>query len=157
MLFSKFYLCGGVGKGKTKLSSYDSALYSCGIGDFNLIRVSSIIPPGAAMLAELPSGIRPGSLVHIVDACNYGDQVHKLLASYIGIAVPEDRRLPGVIMEYSTSSSSHQCREIVQGGLQEAMERRGIAKFTVTFRESIHKIEQPGFMFCTFAACVFFP
>ena len=35
----------GVGTGSTKLSAFDKALWNAGIANFNLIPLSSIIPP----------------------------------------------------------------------------------------------------------------
>lgn len=43
----------GVGFGPTKLAAFDAALREAGIGDFNLIMLSSMIPPGSTVV---PSG-----------------------------------------------------------------------------------------------------
>jgi len=40
----------GVGSGPTKLAAFDAALLSAGIGNFNLITLSSVIPPGTTVL-----------------------------------------------------------------------------------------------------------
>ncbi|MFI6427650.1 pyruvoyl-dependent arginine decarboxylase [Promicromonospora sp. NPDC050880] len=37
----------GTGTGRTTLAAFDAALASAGVSDFNLIRLSSIIPPGS--------------------------------------------------------------------------------------------------------------
>jgi arginine decarboxylase len=44
---SKFDLVVGSGEGATPLNSFDAALLDAGIGNLNLVRVSSILPPGA--------------------------------------------------------------------------------------------------------------
>ncbi len=44
---SKNFLTHGVGRHREKLSSFEMALQDCGIAQFNLVRVSSIYPPGA--------------------------------------------------------------------------------------------------------------
>lgn len=44
MLISVTY---GKGTGKTELSAFDAALWDAGIGDYNLITLSSIIPPNS--------------------------------------------------------------------------------------------------------------
>jgi arginine decarboxylase len=38
----------GIGLGQTELSAYDDALWKTGIGNFNVIALSSVIPPGWA-------------------------------------------------------------------------------------------------------------
>lgn len=40
----------GTGTGLTRLAAFDQALQSAGVADFNLVRLSSIIPPGAIVL-----------------------------------------------------------------------------------------------------------
>ncbi|WP_345214534.1 pyruvoyl-dependent arginine decarboxylase [Georgenia halophila] len=37
----------GSGAGRTQLSAFDAALRGAGVADFNLIRLSSVIPPGS--------------------------------------------------------------------------------------------------------------
>jgi arginine decarboxylase len=37
----------GVGEGRTRLSAFDAALLDAGVANFNLIRLSSVIPPGS--------------------------------------------------------------------------------------------------------------
>ncbi len=37
----------GAGSGRTPLSAFDAALREAGVADFNLVRLSSVIPPGA--------------------------------------------------------------------------------------------------------------
>jgi arginine decarboxylase len=37
----------GTGEGRTRLSAFDAALRSAGVSDFNLIRLSSVIPNGS--------------------------------------------------------------------------------------------------------------
>ena len=45
----------GSGTGPTELSAFDSALMSAGIGDQNLICLSSVIPHGSNIVFEKPS------------------------------------------------------------------------------------------------------
>jgi arginine decarboxylase len=40
----------GVGTGRTTLSAFDAALAAAGVNDFNLIRLSSVVPPGSRIL-----------------------------------------------------------------------------------------------------------
>lgn len=39
----------GTGEGPTPLAAFDSALLAAGVQNYNLIRLSSVIPPGAAI------------------------------------------------------------------------------------------------------------
>jgi arginine decarboxylase len=40
----------GTGTGRTTLAAFDAALAAAGVSDFNLIRLSSIVPPGSRVL-----------------------------------------------------------------------------------------------------------
>lgn len=40
----------GTGTGTTRLAAFDAALRSAGVGDFNLIRLSSVIPPRSMVM-----------------------------------------------------------------------------------------------------------
>ncbi|MCK0116064.1 pyruvoyl-dependent arginine decarboxylase [Isoptericola sp. S6320L] len=40
----------GTGTGRTTLAAFDAALVAAGVGDFNLIRLSSVVPPGSTIL-----------------------------------------------------------------------------------------------------------
>lgn len=39
----------GRGEGRTSLSAFDAALHDAGVADFNLVRLSSVIPPGSRL------------------------------------------------------------------------------------------------------------
>lgn len=45
---------GGTGSAPTALAAFDAALHSIGVHNFNLIRLSSVIPPGATLLRHTP-------------------------------------------------------------------------------------------------------
>ena len=51
----------GTAEGSTPLNAFDNALLAAGIGNINLVRVSSILPPGVE-LVSLPK-IKPGAIV----------------------------------------------------------------------------------------------
>ena len=42
----------GIAEGFTKLSAFDKALFNAGIGNYNLIRLSSVIPDGSKVAVE---------------------------------------------------------------------------------------------------------
>ncbi|MCK4426944.1 MAG: pyruvoyl-dependent arginine decarboxylase, partial [candidate division Zixibacteria bacterium] len=48
----RMFLTKGVGKHKEQLSSFELALRNAGIANFNLVRVSSIFPPGCKMIGK---------------------------------------------------------------------------------------------------------
>ena len=40
---------GGAGAGPTWLAAFDAAMYAAGVAQYNLVRLSSVIPPGAVV------------------------------------------------------------------------------------------------------------
>jgi len=47
---TRIILTSGIRIGSTKLNAFDNALLNAGIGNFNLLSVSSIIPPKAKIV-----------------------------------------------------------------------------------------------------------
>jgi len=98
----KVFLTKGVGTDKEKLTSFELALRDAEIAKFNLVAVSSILPPGCRIIprsrgvAELAAG----QIVYCVLARNDTDEPHRLLASSIGIAIPRDQEQYGYIAEH---------------------------------------------------------
>ena len=41
----KLYIAKAIGRGSTELAAFDAALVGAGVANFNLIRLSSVIPP----------------------------------------------------------------------------------------------------------------
>ncbi|WP_402468710.1 pyruvoyl-dependent arginine decarboxylase [Isoptericola aurantiacus] len=44
------HVSAGTGVGRTTLSAFDAALVAAGVGDFNLVRLSSVIPPASRVV-----------------------------------------------------------------------------------------------------------
>ena len=92
----------GVGKHREKLTSFELALRSAGIAACNLVRVSSIFPPGCRILPRA-TGVRklkPGQVAFVVMSEAATREPHRLVAATIGVAIPRDRRLFGYLSEH---------------------------------------------------------
>lgn len=76
----------GKDEGPTKLNAFDNALSDAGIGDVNLIKVSSMLA-GNAKIEKLPK-LKPGSMVNCVlsevTSDNPGDEITAVVALAIG-------------------------------------------------------------------------
>ena len=98
----KIFLTCGVGRHPEKLSSFEMALRDCGIAQFNLVRVSSIYPPGCRFvrpdvgLAEL----EPGQILHVVMSEAAANEPRRLMAASIGVAIPRDANQFGYLSEH---------------------------------------------------------
>jgi arginine decarboxylase len=98
----KVFLTKGVGKHKEKLASFEAALRDAGIAPFNIVRVSSILPPGAKILSKIKGlqYLSPGEIVHIVVSESSTNEPHRLIASSVGVAIPAERNQYGYLSEY---------------------------------------------------------
>ena len=76
----------GKDEGPTKLNAFDNALSDAGIGDVNLIKVSSMLA-GNAEICDLPK-LKAGSMVNCVlseiTSDNSGDEIMAVIAVAIG-------------------------------------------------------------------------
>jgi len=94
----------GIGKHKEKLSSFELALRNAGIERYNLVSVSSILPPGCKIIGQKKglSKLSPGQVVFTVISKNSSNEPGRLLAAAIGCAVPVDIRFYGYLSEHSS-------------------------------------------------------
>ncbi len=92
----------GVGRHREKLTSFEQALRSAGIAACNLVRVSSIFPPGCKIIprAEGVKRLEPGQVTFVVMSEAASREPHRLIAATIGVAIPRDRELYGYLSEH---------------------------------------------------------
>jgi len=96
------FLTKGVGIHREKLGSFELALRDAGIAPFNLVAVSSILPPGCRMVSAkkgLPM-LKFGQILHCVIARNESNESNRLCAASIGCAMPANVKQYGYISEH---------------------------------------------------------
>ena len=92
----------GVGKHREKLTSFELALRAAGIAACNIVRVSSIFPPGCKMLSR-DKGLRKlkaGQVTFVVMSEATTNEPHRLIAATVGVAIPRDSKLYGYLSEH---------------------------------------------------------
>ncbi len=147
-LFGKLehlYICAGVGRGETLLTAFDQALRNAGVGDYNLLKVSSIVPPGArvSQTIEVPRG----SLLPIAYGSISSTDKGEVISAAVSVALPQDEKHVGVIMEFSGYTPEEKAREIVRKMAVEAMRHRGIAIREIIVKSASALIEGPTSVF----------
>ncbi len=134
-----FWLVAGVGSGSTPLGAFDAALLNAGVGNYNLVRMSSILPPGVREVDHC--ALPEGSLIPVA----YGSTVQatrgERVTAAIAVAIPEDPQKIGVIMEYAGELSEEEACALVRSMAGEAMARRGIAVKTIRVRSASTRVE----------------
>jgi arginine decarboxylase len=102
MIPTKVFFTKGVGIHKNKLSSFELALRDAGIEKCNLVRVSSIFPPGCQIISK-EKGLqllKPGQITYCVLAQNETNEPNRLISAAIGLALPKDKTVHGYLSEH---------------------------------------------------------
>lgn len=116
----------GHGEGLTELAAFDNALLACGLGNYNLIRLSSIIPPDSKIHRATQLDKSFG---------NWGDKLYIVYASastqqsgeqaWAGIAwVLFNDDGTGLFVEHEAHSEK-ECRQLLQTTLTDMCLSRG--------------------------------
>lgn len=145
----KFFFVSGHSEGFSKLNSFDGALLDAGIGNTNLIKMSSIVPPHCrkTRICSIPQG----SFLPVAYASITSDMTGEYIAAGVASAIPDNRELAGVIMEYSARGRKRDVEAIVRKMAEEAMKMRSIRNFTIESKSVEHKVTHIG---TSFAAVV---
>ncbi len=141
----KFFLTAASAEGHTPLTAFDNALLAGRIGNINLIRVSSILPPGAELCNDL--AIPPGSLVPTAYGYIISEEPGQLIAAAVGVGFSETDF--GVIMEHSCVGSKQKVEEEIEKMLREAFVSRGMELKKMKIAATEHKVKNIG---CALAA-----
>lgn len=99
---SRIFLTKGVGRHREKLASFELALRDAGIAQFNLVRVSSIFPPGCKVIGRSQglNKLDSGQIVFCVLAECATNEPHRLISASIGVAIPRDPEMHGYLSEH---------------------------------------------------------
>ncbi|WP_405304612.1 pyruvoyl-dependent arginine decarboxylase [Methanobrevibacter sp.] len=84
----KIAIVSGKDEGPTKLNAFDNALSNAGIGDVNLIKVSSMLA-GNAEIDELPK-LKAGSMVNCVLSEVTSDTPGDIITAVIAVAIGDE-------------------------------------------------------------------
>jgi len=102
MIPKYFFLTKGVGRHKEHLLSFELALRDAGIQHYNMVNVSSIIPPGCKQISKEQGlkAIKPGEITFVVLVKNLTDEPYRLITASIGVANPLDKKKYGYLSEH---------------------------------------------------------
>ncbi len=146
---TKYFISSGSAEGFSHLNAFDNALLEAKVGNTNLVRMSSIVPPKCECVnnIELPYG----ALVPVAYASKTSEKPGEIITSAIAVAIPKDDTKPGVIMEHSATEGKEATEETVKNMVKEAMKVRNEPIKEIKVISATHKVEKIG---ATFACCV---
>ena len=110
----KYFLTAGSAEGETELTAFDGALLNARVGNTNLLRVSSILPPGCKHEPDLI--VPPGSLLPIAFGTITSTVPGEIISAAVAVGIKENSF--GVIMEFegicTVEESEAQVRRMVK-------------------------------------------
>jgi arginine decarboxylase len=139
---TKFFLVAGHSEGMTPLNAFDSALLDAGIGNTNLVKMSSILPPGAEKIK--PIKLPLGALVPVAYASKVSSQVDEVISAGVAVAIPKDSKKNGLIMEYSAAGHKEEIERIVRHMAEEGMRYRNYPVKEIFSISVQHKVKKIG-------------
>lgn len=144
-----YYLVCGHAEGYMPLNAFDQALLNSGVGDTNLVRMSSILPPHALNIE--PVKLPPGALVPVAYADMMSSKPGEIIASAVAVAIPQDPSQAGLIMEHHGVGTAADTEAKVREMAIEGMRYRNRAYREIKSISVEHCVEKHG---ATFAAVV---
>lgn len=119
-----FCLVKGASEGHTRLNAFDNSLLNAGVGDTNLMRMSSILPPGAEQRDITAIDLPYGGLIPLAYAAIDSTTPGRYISSAVAVGIPADDSKPGVIMEFEDHSRLDNVEDIVRQMVIDAFEYR---------------------------------
>lgn len=141
----KYFLTAASAEGRSELTAFDNALLNAKVGNLNLLKVSSILPPSCEYDPNLV--IPEGSLVPIAYGAVVREAPGELISAAVGVGISENSF--GVIMEYSGICSAEEAKAKIEKMVREAFEVRKMELVDIKIAATEHKVEKIG---CAFAA-----
>lgn len=141
----KYFLTAASAEGRSELTAFDNALLKAGVGNTNLLKVSSILPPNCEYDPNLI--IPEGSLLPIAFGSIVSDVPGELISAAVGVGVSEESW--GVIMEYSGNIPAEEAKAKIIKMVEEAFETRGMNLADIKVAATEHRVVK---MACAFAA-----
>ena len=153
---TEYAISQGVGVSLKRLPSFDKALLDAGVGNYNLVRLSSILPAGCVEVDvdDIASHIKEGSLLPTAYSTISSSKMGEHIVSTIVIGFPVDAEKVCVIMEYSVADvDAETALRTLKDMIKEAFEERGWELDHIKATSAEADVDVEGATFTTFA-CV---
>ncbi len=117
-----FTLVAGAAEGPSRLNAFDNALLAAGIGDLNLVKISSVLPAGVREVPRVSAV--PGALVPTAYGAVESQVPGETIAAAVAVGLAEDGG-NGLIFEYSGRTSAKEAEAAVRAMVEAAFKSRG--------------------------------
>ena len=102
----KIHVTWGTGEGDTKIAAFDYALWDAGVANYNLIKLSSIIPDGSDVVVENVdmNSKEHGHKLYVVVAESYEAEPGKKAVAGLGWVSANHTKGKGIFVEHGARS-----------------------------------------------------
>lgn len=142
---NRYALVAGSGDSSTGLNAFDRALQAAEGGQFNLVKVTSILPPQA--LPGDHTKLPAGGIVFAAIGSETSTKEGFHIAASVAVGIPKDSSQAGVIMEGHFHCSASEAEARVRKMAEEAMNDRNLDILSIDSISSDHIVQQAGSVF----------
>ena len=136
----KIAIVSGKAEGPTKLNAFDNALSEAGIGDVNLIKVSSMLGPNTELI-PLPK-LKPGAMVNCVLSEVTSKKKGNIINACVAVAIGD--RLCCVVETTGINDKEDGIKEEAINMVQYMMNKRNVEIKDLIVETSTHTVENKG-------------
>ena len=154
MIANECCISKGIGVSEKGLPSFDKALLEAGVGNYNLVKLSSILPAKCKWIEpkDLPTHLKEGSILPTAFSTISSNKKGEMITSTIGVGLPKDKDKVGVIMEYSVKNVDElMARATLHEMIVEAFDVRGWELEEIISDGISTVVEKEGVNYTTFA------
>lgn len=130
----------GKDEGPTKLNAFDNALSVAGIGDVNLIKVSSMLPENTEVQEIVP--LKAGAMVNCVLSTITSDNAGDKITAAVAVAIGDE--LGCVVEATGTNKDPEEIRKEVTYMVKYMMEKRDVAIKELIVEDITHEVKEIG-------------
>ncbi len=141
----KFFVCSGAATSEiSDLNAFDIALIRAGIGEQNMLSVSSVIPEGAKQIE--PHALPMGAITHSVLAQMRGSE-GEMISAGIAYAFRKDGK-GGYVAEGHLHGSKDSLKEVLEWKMEEMAKHRQIELMDIHYELKEMRIPMDNYGAC---------
>lgn len=139
-----YHISSGKGNSTFELVSFDKALIDAGISNYNLLRVSSILPSGCKKCLTID--LKQGSPLLVAYGTISSNEAGRLISSAVGIGIPFNNSDIGIIMEYSGFTEANEAEETVKQMIIDSMNNHNVKLNQIELSSIEGIVPESGFL-----------
>ncbi|OWZ82705.1 pyruvoyl-dependent arginine decarboxylase [Natranaerobius trueperi] len=141
----RFCLVADSGEGDNLSSAFDKALLNAKVGNYNLIKITSIIPPKAIQTNKITLPV--GSTLTIAYDSFTSKKQGEVISSVVAIGIPKNKKNQGIIVKTSGFQEKDTLVEQLKKELVESFNNRSLELEQILTKGIEHTVINCGSVF----------